>query len=300
MNAISPIEQMINVNDDMGSALRSIGTLVHFTGRSWSGKKNDLEATEIVRENTGGVGRVGRYDKYLLGNHDAELKALQSAIASARNTHYGLTLPYGVSKDRLLANVKFIDYIKAMNNHIATVEDLKKQLVDVYPQRVRDAIRDQGSLGDPTDYPPPERIAEKFEIRFGFEPIPTDSGFAGLDKRIIEKLQSNMRERMREHVRDALQEGFEELYRYIDNIHDKLNTEKAIFRNTLLENAKRSVQIVRPFNLTADPEIEKLLDDIEHRLCEYDLDDLRKNVKVRKQAADEARSVLDKMKSYGF
>lgn len=79
----------------------------------------------------------------------------------------------------------------------------------------------------------------------------------------------------------------------------KDGTEKAdiVFRDTLIGNIKSIVAIAPKLNITGDPEIDKLIKDVEP-LSAYDPDALREDKMQRKTAAEEAAAVLKRLEGY--
>jgi hypothetical protein len=71
----------------------------------------------------------------------------------------------------------------------------------------------------------------------------------------------------------------------------------ANFKDTLIGNVAEIAGLVPKLNLGGDPELDKFAAEME-ALTKYQPDSLRDDEAVRKEAAEQARAMMDKLKAY--
>lgn len=284
--------------EDFTEALRDAGSLVRFHATTWQGTVADFQALESIKEISGAKGDIGTVRKKLLANNDTELKELNKAVGAARTYFYRSTghWSHEPGSPRLLANANTIEFIKAMGGYQDAVRKAKEVFVEHYPEAKERAMRDLGTLADPSLYPSATEIANKFRLSFDFEPIPDSSGFRNLPDVLLQRLSSNTAERAARRLQQCFQKGLQELEQNLANASARLADDKAVFRNTLISNISTPAKTLRPFNIVEDERVADLLDDCIDRIGSYDPADLRKNVGARELCAKECDEALVKVR----
>ena len=70
------------------------------------------------------------------------------------------------------------------------------------------------------------------------------------------------------------------------------------FRDSVVDNLRSQVEWCRKLNLSADTELETYLAKVEHDLCFYEPEDLRKHESIRDDVVQKAETILAGMSAY--
>jgi len=81
-------------------------------------------------------------------------------------------------------------------------------------------------------------------------------------------------------------------------MHERLADEDNTFHDTLVENLREQAILLPKFNVSGDPKLDKLLQEINMKLCINDADVLRHDFDIREDVAKDAKEILDKMSGY--
>ncbi len=114
----------------------------------------------------------------------------------------------------------------------------------------------------------------------------------------LSEVKTQMEEANRAAIQEAMRDAWNRLYTAITKMHERLDDEDAIFRNSLIGNVCELVDILPRLNIADDPNLEKMRQEAEDRLCSWDIDNLRENPSYRASAAQEAKAVKDLMAGY--
>jgi hypothetical protein len=165
------------------------------------------------------------------------------------------------------------------------------------------------SAFDPDDYPHPNRIRSKFKLVLDFMPVPVADFRCQLKADDVEALEDQMRDRMRtaleqtqreamERAVDVLGKMIERLRAYQPAPRDKKGRRKkgergeGAFRDSLVENVRDLIPVLRSFNFAEDKQFDQLCDRMLRQLCDHDADELRESEAVRVTVADAAEKIL--------
>lgn len=296
---------MVDGNKVMAETIRESAMLVDFTASQWSASSNDRRAERLTREAAGATRSIGRVQKSLLAGHDTEYKALCSAISNARTYHYKTTLPWTTDDRmkrgaRLLPNAHVMDYMKQMNEYKMAMERLLEDFLKVYEGRIEQAKAELGSLANDADYPKPDDIRSLFDIRFKFAPVPLGSDFRGLPPTLLESLGARIDSQINKLTEQATKEACDRLRKQLDHLVERLSDKENRFHKTLVENAVETAKLLKGFNITKNPKIEKIRADFEQAVIGVTADTLRNDNAVRQSLADEAARLVGEMDKHGL
>jgi len=85
------------------------------------------------------------------------------------------------------------------------------------------------------------------------------------------------------------------LYKHVEHITEKLSDPKNIFRDSMLDNARETCDLLTRLNITEDPNLESMRQAVERKLLDHHPDTLRNDFDVRQDTAAEARKIMDAM-----
>ena len=109
-------------------SISSSATLVELGISKWTGRKLDKRASADVASANYASDGVANVHKKLLGNC-AELKAIDTLVGDARNTHYSMTMPWSDSGLRLLTTKAYFKYHETMTEIQANFKKVRFQTV---------------------------------------------------------------------------------------------------------------------------------------------------------------------------
>ena len=301
---------MLNVTKktDAESILSSKAVLACPSISRWTARKYDRKITGEIHEERHMSDDAGRYRKYLLGEKD--LEEIAQIGNRARMYHQTNTLAWAnVEGQRLLPTVKYIAYCEAMNEFKQQHDAAVDRFLPRYPDMINEAEKRLNSAFDPDDYPPPSQIRRKFSFVLDFMPVPVADFRCQLKADDVEALERQMQDRMRSALeqtqREAMERAVDVLKKMIERLHAYKPAEptktgkrkkgakaEGTFRDSLVENVRELLPVLRSFNFAEDKKFDQLCDQMERQLCKHDADQLREDDAAREHVADAAEKIL--------
>lgn len=272
-------------------SLTSKAMLAQLTIRRWLGQKFDREATQDLESAKNARG-AGRYNKQLIDK--VHLKKISSIASEVRAYHYKVTLPWGDNGDRLLPSKLFLEYSQKIRSFKADYETAVQEFVQAYPTIINSTEQHTrlGLLFNPEDYPPQNQLVELFSIDLNFIPVPDAKDFrVDLGAEQIEKIRKEITALSNTRQEQAQEELKTRMKEVVSKIHERLSDPKAIFRDSLIENAETLCSLIPSLNITDDPTLNSLVKIIEDKLI-HPPQTIRDNLTLRKEVADEAKKLL--------
>lgn len=292
---------------DLAEAVRSMGLLADLTINMWSGERTDPKVSADVKAQSGAVGNTGRYIKNLMAGCDDKLKDLRSAYASARTTHYKLTLPWIANPQdgtrmqgpRLLPNMLFNRYITELSALRASAETKLDEFVNDYPGLVQRAMTNLAGLAQPGDYPTQDQIKTSFKFNFDFTPIPPTSAFPNLPENALRALSRALDKRQQASALQAQSAMWERVREQVKHLADRLSDPDATFKEASVENVRELIVLLPGYNVTGDERALDIQDDIQNMLKGITSKDIRKDNNLRAAVANDAKAITSKLAEWG-
>ena len=269
----------------------------------WSARKHDPDASEEIAVRHGAQADAGRYHKILLPKQ--ALADIQKIVSEARQEHYFMTLPWDDNGYRVLPAAAYLDHVAKMralsNRFTESVDSLARQFLTLVEQ----ARTRLGGLFRESDYPNPDELLAKFSFETRVMPLP-DAG----DFRVAlgDEEQARIKRQITAAVEASLQVGSRELwfrlYEAVQHLADRLSAYKVTgqgiehpFRDTVVTNLVELVDVLPKLNVTNDPELERLAEQVRTSLL-VDPKELRKSETVRSETAKAAAAIAQHMAGY--
>jgi hypothetical protein len=162
-----------------------------------------------------------------------------------------------------------------------------------YPTLREDARQRLNGMYSDTDYP--TDIRGKYDFSVEYSPVPAGTDFrVTLAAEEIESIAARTEQRVAEAFKDAQQDATRRLFEVVSKMQGKLSQPEAIFRDSLIENARELCDVLTRLNLTDDPKLEVVRQQTE-LLAATHPQTLRDNPDVRTDTARQAQSILDAM-----
>lgn len=293
---------------DLADAVRSMGLLADLTINMWSGERTDASIGARVKADAGAVGNTGRYIKNLMAGCDDKLKDLRSAYASARTTHYKLTLPWIANPQegtrmqgpRLLPNLLFDRYITELSALRNSATQKLGDFVAEYPDLIQRAMNNLGGMAKPEDYPSQAQIQTSFKFNFDFTPIPPTSAFPNLPPHALKALSNALHRRQQSSALQAQAAMWERVREQVNHLAERLKDPDATFKSASVDNVRELITLLPGYNVTSDERVTEITGDIDNMLRGIAASDIRKDNSLRKAVANDAIAITDKLNQWGL
>jgi hypothetical protein len=193
-------------------------------------------------------------------------------------------------------------------NYLSFMTDFRKQkaeweyavalFIDHYDDMKTIAKRVLGSLYSEADYPSEQEIIHKFKMDMAVFPVPSTDFRVQLSNDELNHIRGDLEARLATAQQAAVRDVWDRLFDKVKHIADKLADPKAIFRDSMVENAKELCELLPRLNFTDDPNLEMMRAEVEAKLIGHHPEALRNNLDLRHDTASEAKAIMDKMAVY--
>lgn len=293
---------MSNIMQNFSDLLATRCMLVNLHLRQWSGRVQDKDITSEILEQKNAVAGSGRFWKHLVKD---KLEPVHKYAGQLRNWVYSWSYSWAdMSGDNgdhwRLCTVEVYDANKEeLKQRIRHLKSLWVDFIENYESFVENDMKDKGGMAKRTDYPSKEILATKFDVRWNVRQVPVSGDFrVELADDEFAQMKSQAIEKDGEIVSAMIRESFARinvpLARMVENLSD---TEKK-FKNVTVTDIQKIVNLMRGFNVMNDPNITAICDEMEAKLTGFEAQELRDNPTLRKQVADDAKSIADNFANF--
>ena len=98
-----------------------------------------------------------------------------------------------------------------------------------------------------------------------------------------------------ENMENAMENLWHRLYEVVERMAERLDDNNPRIFKTLVTNIEELTGILPDLNLTGDPQLTDMCNDVKDKLCSYTAGQLKKDSRVRKQTAANAKDIQRKM-----
>lgn len=283
------------------SSIASRAMLVRLRINRWGAKKNDSAGAEQIAKSRNADPKLVKATKLLLASE--ALDKHRKCARHARRVHKFYTMPWDEGVGLLPANL-FFKYNEDVGKLIREADGYAQEFVDEYTQQWNNGLsvyrKDLGSGFNAGDYPEPNRIKSKFGITIKTYPIENPDDFrVNLSEDVVSKVKKQIEDNYKSSIGEAMTQPILRLQEVIQHVKDKLADNDAIFRDSLIGNVEKLVEIMPDLNVTGDPKITAIIEKADKEICSVqDVKALRTDPAYRKQVAKSADAILKSMKGY--
>lgn len=260
---------------------------------SWSGRRLDKRVTQDVARDNGVSTSAGRYNKCLLPNCGL-LDNIHSKDGLVRTKFYENTLPWGIEGTSILSASNYLGFVSDFRKQRSEREAIVDRFIDEYPSLIAKARTDLGPLFSLSDYPQQDEMRKKFYMELDVMPVPSTDFRVQISSDELTRIQEGIERRVVEAQANAMRELWTRVYGKVEHIAQKLADPKAIFRDSMIENARELCELLPRLNFADDPQLETMRQEIEAKLLKNP-EILRLHPEVRRDTAAEAKAIMDKM-----
>lgn len=286
-----------------GQTLEQRAMLVDLTIRQWTAAKNDRKVSDEVAQTHGSDRNMGHYYKQLLG-HEA-LDKVRRIGNAAFNEHYLLTLPWFDSGSRVLSGAGYFKYMEKMRAYEVDYGKAVEEFIVNYDDYVEDAKARLNGMFNPDEYPTHSDISAKFAFMYSIFPLPTAGDFrVQLGTGEVDRIRADIEANTQQAMRRAMIEVAERIKLVVEHMAERLRAyngqREGSFRDTLVSNVQDVTALVPILNVTADPRITAIAQEIDAVLCQHPAETLRTDETAREATAAAAEAILEKMKEFAL
>lgn len=298
MNAIVEKTQL-QTADAIGGLVAS-AVLVDLNISVWVGRKTDKKNTKKVVEDAGATSNDAAHvtKKLFVGN--PKLEEVMRRATAARAYVADRTLPW-MGDLKLLPMTQYLTFQDDMEDLKAEFDNAVNDFLKDYDIQVSAMAFKLGALFDRKEYPSAHEIRNKFDMSWSISPLPAAGDFrVEAEAELRKNLQRAYQEQMEKRIQSSMTTMWTRLKETLEHMVDRLGETDGkpnIFRDSMLENAKELVNLLRDFNLANDPKMEQARKQLMAIIDGVEPDELRKNKDVR---ADVRANVSDILSKFNF
>ena len=270
--------------------------LVQLNVSQWTARKYDKRASKEVTTAHGASSAAGRFNKSLLPMND-KLDNIHKKTTFIRTKYYDNTLPWGLDGTMMLPTANYLSFMSDFRKEKGEWESLVQEFLDEYDQMKLDAQRILGSLYDAADYPNVLELRHKFKMDMAVFPVPSADFRVSIGSEELTRIQQDVERRVKEAEQAALKDVWNRLYERVKHMAEKLADPKAIFRDSMVENAREICAMLPRLNFSDDPNLEAMRQQVEASLIKHP-EALRNDPDLRRDTAAEAKAIMDKMGAF--
>jgi hypothetical protein len=291
---------MYNLTD-----LNARAMLCYLSVSVWSARKLDTKATGKVTRGAKATGDAARVNKHLLASADEKLRAIQRIGKAMRSYIEDNTLPWDDAGNRLLPNEKALVVVAEAQAMGQEFEDAVDAFVQEYPALRAQAIVNLGDMGDDSDYPAPDVVRTKFSMRLSFNPLPSGFGDVrvAMNEAQVNALEAHFKANSSKQLSMALHSAWQQLREHLERYSDRLQKrddepeKMRVFRDTMVENLRRTTSLLRDLNIFNDPDMAALANEVARDIAIVDSETLRSSEHAANAVKAKADDILSRMKS---
>lgn len=283
----------------LASPLSRKATLVSVNIAQWTARKFDRKVTDQVNRDHGATKDAGRFNKLLI--EAKRLEKINGIVSQVRKLHHTMTKPWCDEGLRILPNVlhaKFADEFRKLKREYDAAADA---FCHDYPSFVEERKRALNGLFNSADYPRADSIRGKFNCEVKTFPVPDADDFRSdvLDADTVEDIKRELEATSETVLNAAMKDTAEKIGELVSHMAEKLKSygtaadgKKNFFTDSLVENVRELAGLLPAFNLTNDPDLDKIAGRINRELCVEDAKTLRENEAARATVQKSAEDIL--------
>ena len=216
-----------------------------------------------------------------------------------------MTLPWDDNGYRVLPAAAYMDHTERMrqlsNQFTPAIDTLTQQ----FGRLVEEARVRLGGLFRSEDYPAPEELRSKFSFETKVMPLPDAGDFrVTLGDEEKERIKRQITATVEASLQVASRELWQRLYEAVSHLAERLSAYKVTgtgvehpFRDSVVTNLVKLVDVLPKLNVTGDPELERLAAQVRASLL-VDPQELRKSESIRTDTAKRAAEIARTMGAY--
>jgi len=209
-------------------------------------------------------------------DHLKEIAAVQTAFRTYIQAN---TVPW-IGDTFLLPKDKYYEFVDKL---LETREELDKEVdkfIRKYAELIQESHETLGELFDASAYPDVFDLRQKFQISVQFMPVPDVNQFnqLGLESETEAELKAEALQAQNNLLQDATESLYKRVHHRVELLHNRLvDAETKRYRSSLIEGLEFLVETMPSLNITGEPFLTGIMDDIQRMLAGFTLDEVRES-----------------------
>lgn len=292
-------ETMIQEQTAVASPIHTRAMLVSCRLSTWTARKYDRKVSAEVAANHGAAMDAGRYNKMLIPADSLSYKAIMQHVGAVRTQHYANTLAWSDEGWRMLPTANYMHYAQFTRQAKAIFSTLLDDFMAEYPALRDGAKLRLNGLYREEDYPAISQIRSKFGFYLDFSPVPAQGDFRlDLPQEDIRRIEAETQGKVKGATAEAMRDAWGRLYDCVKHVQERLATPDAIFRDSLIDNARNLCDMLTRLNVEGDPNLEAMRAEVADSIASQDPDSLREDDTMRSDVATVAEDIFNRMAAF--
>jgi hypothetical protein len=216
-----------------------------------------------------------------------------------------MTLPWDDNGYRVFPAAVYMDHTERMRELGNQFKPAVDALAQQFEQLVAEARVRLGGLFRSEDYPSPQDVQSKFSFETRVMPLPDAGDFrVALGDEEKDRIKRQITATVEASLQVASRELWQRLYEAVKHMAERLDAYKVTdegvehpFRDSVVTNLVKLVDVLPKLNVTRDPELERMAEQVRGSLL-VEPKQLRDSELVRAEAAKKATAIAERMAIY--
>jgi len=275
--------------------LANSATLVSLEISQLGLSKKDKDITDKAHQAAGITDtRAGYYRKFKIDR--LSILAISRAANSARSYHRIMTVPWGYDRYRLLPSALLMKYTKDIralkSEFLSHVDDL----VVRWPNILITAQKRLGPAYNQSDYPITSEVKDFYKFQVHFKPIPQDDHFIlKVEEKTLQEMKDSLNVEQHKNMEEAMSSLWHRLYEVVDRMATRLDEKSPKIFKTLVTNIEDLTSILPELNISKDPQLTDMCNDVKNKLCVFTPGQLKKDSRAKSETAKAAKEIRNRM-----
>ena len=227
----------------------------------------------------------------------SDIKDLQNAAARARQYFKVKTLPFGRAMGIIPAS-QYFNFLQEMGNFRLDFESAKEDIIKNIEDILRNAEAANGTLFNKEHYPAVWELEENIFFKITCQPVPAANDYDKLADLTPEEIETLKREAVldtQSKLESAVKDLFGRLLKGLIHAAERLGDEDKVFHASLIGNIHKAIDSAETLNIDDNAELKKFTDAVKELFDGISASDLRTDSKLRKETAEKASDLAQKM-----
>jgi len=291
-----PLSQKAKVDTSSTPSISSAALLVQLSIGQWNTLRKDTRASRELTKDKNASHGSAKVDKDLMTGSRTKQNITELSTA-IRKWHREATMPWSNFGLRLLPNETYFDYHQQATEFQREFRGLVSMFMADYKADITRAQIRLGDLFDPMDYPNENEVHGKFRLDISYQPIAEAGDFrVDMGNEAKNALSEQYEKFYSEQLEGALADVWERLstpLHRMSNMLDYAEHEKPKgFKDTLVSNVETMAGILKTCNITNDPAMEEVRQQLMRALRGVTPDALRESEALRSTTKDNIDKII--------
>ena len=263
----------------------------------YAARIQDKESRNVISKKFGSDIEATLVSKRLLDPRDPIVAQVSRTINAIKAYHRTNTVPWDYDGTGVLRSTKYPNYAQNMRQLFDEYFEAVKKYVKAFLSLKKNAETFLGNLYNEDDYPSEYELDQKFKIDLEILPIPQAGDFrVDLPMEAMEEIEKNLVDAENKKMKEAMAKLFRRLYDPVKHMVEELTKEKSRIHQSLIGNIEKIIEILPDLNLLEDSALEDLRKEVEEKLCQIPIEEIRESDFVKSETRRAAKKLANKIK----